>query len=266
MKLFCHISIALSAVLFLFGICHAQSSAAGKAGGLVSGGAGTNALISAAGKTIDRSIFSRLSKAGTKNTAVTRNRKPASPKTAKSKLQGAIASNTTSVDILKFRPLGNSGADLELANLLTAEPDEKQALILIFGETKKAYDSEAARFGKKNDLALALTFFIQTGVMIHNDAPEPSDESVMKLYDALAESMLESKEIAQMSNSEKQHASDTLVFISGLIIAGYTVSVENQDQETLELYRRFAGDCIESLTGISAAKMEFDENGLKIRS
>lgn len=175
-------------------------------------------------------------------------------------------SNTAKFRAVNFQPVGNTGFDQELANLLTKKPDEKQALLLIFKESKKAYQTEAQKMGRKNDLALALTFLISTCVTVYHDSPEPTDQATENLYQLLAETLIETPGFAKTSNKNKQLSSDKMVYISGLLLAGYLSSKENNDPQTLKLYQQTAGECLESLMGVSAEKMEFDETGLTIKA
>jgi hypothetical protein len=266
--------IWISAIAFItFSIpcvCFAQASGVGSINsGLVKGGAGSSALVSKLSSLVDPGIFNRMANKPKKTAAVKRNSasRPNSKSSKPVKARNLPGDSAVLADasVLNFRPNGNSGADQTFADLLSQDEDVNQALLLIFSETKKAYDIEAAKQGRKNDLALAMTFFITTAVTVHNDAPEPSDAATENLYQALAESMRESKEIAQMSNKDKQTASDTLVYVSGLILAGYVTSKQGDDQATLSIYRQAAADTLHSLTGISADKMEFNKTGLNFK-
>jgi hypothetical protein len=258
--------IALSIPL----VCLSQVSGVGSInGGLAKGGAGSSALVSRLGSLVDPGIFNRMANKSKKTTPVKRNTasrtNSKTPKTLKTKNPPVDSAVLANVSVLKFRPTGNSGVDQTFADLLTQDDDVKQLLLLIFSESKKAYDAEAAKMGRKNDLALAMTFFITTAVTVHNDAPEPSDAATENLYQALAESMRESEEFAQMSNKDKQSASDTLVYVSGLILAGYITSKQGDDEATLNIYRQAAADTLLALTGISANRMEFNKTGLNFK-
>ncbi len=261
-------------VLVAFFVCHvtffAQSGAVGSIkGGLAKGGAGSTALVERLGSLVDPGIFNRLANKSKKTSPVkkaTSSRTTSkTSKTIKSKTPPLQSTVLADAAVLKFRSTGNSGVDETFADLLTQDDDVKQMLLLIFAESKKAYDTEAVKMGRKNDLALAMTFFIATTVTVYNDAPEPSDAATENLYQALADSMRESTEIAQMSNQDKQTASDTLVYVSGLILAGYLTSKQGNDEATLNIYRQAAADTLLALTGITAEKMEFDSVGLNFK-
>lgn len=168
-------------------------------------------------------------------------------------------------EVINYQPAADTKFDQAFADLLTQKPDERAALLMIFAETKKAYNAEAKKLGRPNDLALVFTFFISACLTVYHDAPEPTDEATENLYQVIAQSLNESPEIAIMSNEDKQINAEKLIYISGLIYAGYLSSKQTQDEESLKIYRQVAGVCLESLIGISAESIEFDKNGLKIR-
>ncbi len=251
-------------------VCFAQASGVGSInGGLAKGGAGSSALVTKLGSLVDPGIFNRMANKSKKTTPVKSKTNSSSktkvPKTTRNKTVPGDSAVLADSSVLKFRPIGNSGVDQTFAELLTQEDEERRLLLLIFSESKKAYDLEGSKLGRKNDLAFAMTFFIATAVTVHNDAPEPSDAATENLYQALSESMLETEEIAQMSNKDKQTASDTLVYVSGLLLAGYITSKDSDDDSTLEIYRQAAADTLLALTGISAEKMEFNSTGLNFK-
>lgn len=256
--------LVLPALMLLASTGFAQTSGIGSINsGLAKGGAGSTALASKLGSLVDRGVFKRVANKSKTTTSSRSKSKTTKPKPGAVKQSGPL--NLADASALKFRPIGNSGIDENFADLLTTDPEVKDGLLNIFSETKKAYDIEAGNMGRENDLAFALTFFIATVVTVYNDGPEPSDTATESLYNALSESMLESEEIVNMSNQDKQMASDTLVYVSGLLLAGYITSKDTDDEETFSIYRQAAAETLLSLTGISADKMEFTRTGLDIK-
>lgn len=263
-------------LLIISSICFGQTGAGGSASPLGAGGKAEGAFTAKLTTAINKKVFSKLANASqnsagkSKKTPIRQNRPqsvaknstktktPTAPKNSQSDTQ------TSQNSVFNFRPVGNTGVDKSLVELMTNKPEEQQIFQLIFSETKKAYQAEATKLGRQNDLALSLTFFIATCVTVYHDAPEPSDLATDNLYLMLAESMVETPEIAKMSNQEKNITSDTLIYISGLILAGYMSSKENNDAETLAIYQKTAGECLQSLMGISPDNIYFEGNDLKI--
>ncbi len=270
----------VSLVLFLVSyISFSQITGSGTVlnSGPIGSGKVTSALPGKLRSIINKKVFSRINptslatRNNPKSISSNSKRKNSKNKTANRPIDSSGLAKSgnllkvSNLGVIKFEPIGDTGFDEELADLLTPKPDEKEALLLIFSETKKAYQSEAEKLGRQNDLALALTFFMSTCVTAYHNTPEPTDRATDSLYQVLAESLMETPEIVQMSNQEKYLASDKLIYVSGLILAGYLSSKENNDRETLSVYRKVAGDCLEAVSGISPEKMEFNQAGLKIK-
>ncbi len=165
---------------------------------------------------------------------------------------------------LLFTPLGNSGVDRELVNSLTAKADEREALLTVLKATKKAYEVEVAKAGKSNNVAAALTFFIATCVTVYNDAAEPSDAASENLMAALSELMSAAPEVARLSNRDKQNLHDRLVYLSGLILAGYINGKQTNDEASLVTFRLLAGACLQSVMQLEPQRLHFNETGLVI--
>ncbi len=166
--------------------------------------------------------------------------------------------------VLTFRPNVNSGFDRELAKSFSTNKAEQDTYLLIFKTIKTAYDVEATKLGRKNDVAMALTFFIGTTLMVYHDSPEPSEEAIDNVYQTLADSLTEDGNLATSSDLSKQQISDTLVYISGIVLAGYMNGKQTNDKETLDAYRVMAGSCLQTLMKIDPDSLKFSKNGLQV--
>ena len=194
------------------------------------------------------------------NAAVTRKR----PRRRPANRSASTPAPALGAKSLFFTPVGNSGIDLQLVNSLTTNADERVALLTVLRETKKAYEAEVAKVGRSNNVAAALTFFVATCVTVYNDAPEPSDEASENLADALSELMSENPQITQLSNRNKQGLHDRLVYVSGLILAGYVNGKQTNDAASLQAFRLLAGVCLQSVLQIEPQRLRFNDNGLVI--
>ncbi|MEK7724239.1 MAG: DUF6683 family protein [Acidobacteriota bacterium] len=272
----------LGVVLIFSSLIFPQVSGGGSMNqGATGGGSMGGSLSGQLGGILNKNVFARtIKKNSTKSNAAKSN------KNSVSKPSNTVAKNKSvtrptaktpaptseaeyedlNLDAIKYQPIGNTRFDQEFANMITQNPDEKAALLIVFAETKKAYNAEAKKLGRPNDLALVFTFFISACLTVYHDAPEPTEEATENLYQVIAQSLSESPETAQMSNSDKNLTAEKLIYITGVIYAGYLSSKQTQDVETLKIYRQTAGVCLETLIGISAESIEFDKNGLKIRS
>ena len=194
------------------------------------------------------------------NTAVRRKRPP--HRTANR--TGSTPAPALGARSLFFTPLPNLGVDRDLVNSLTQNADERLALLTVLRETKKAYEVEVAKVGKSNNVAAALTFFVATCVTVFNDAPEPSDEATENLMDALSELLSETPAVTQLTNRNKQALHDRLVYVSGLILAGYINGKQTNDQASLQAFRLLAGICLQSVLQFEPQRLHFNETGLVI--
>ena len=75
------------------------------------------------------------------------------------------------VDVLMFKPSGDSGVTKALADAIGETPDERAALVQAFAQLTQGYEAEVARDGKSNNLAAAMTFFIGTSACVTSSAP-----------------------------------------------------------------------------------------------
>lgn len=218
-------------------------------------------IFTGLGQKIGKSTSSNKTTASKKTTGKTNSAKSTIAK--KNSIPSPVENTKTA---LNFVPTGDTGFDVELAQMLSQKVDEQEVLLTIFRETKKAYNAEAQKLGRNNDVALATTFFVAACITVYHQSPDPSDEATDALYNSLAEEMLSSPETAKMSNEEKQLASDKLVYLGGLILGGYLISKESGDQQTMEAYRQIAAACFQEFTNLNVAEYEFTATGLKLKS
>jgi hypothetical protein len=168
--------------------------------------------------------------------------------------------------VLLYNPIANTGIDIGLAESFTSNKAEQDTFMLIFKTVKTEFEKEAAKEGRKNNIAMALTFFIVTTSVVYHDSPEPSDETIEKVYQSLADSMVENGEFSNFSDLDKQSMSDRLVYISGVVLFGYTVAKQTNDKTTKDTYRALAGICMKSLMKLDPDKVKINKDGLSFSS
>jgi hypothetical protein len=164
----------------------------------------------------------------------------------------------------KFTPTVQSSNLKIIAETLGSTEEEKTFLKQLFAETKKGFETEAAKKGIKNNVAAAMTFLIASTVTVYHDAPEPTDEATLILFMALNEMFDEMPEMASVPNKDKQFLYDTYVCFSGLALAGYMQAKENNDNEMLKQYRTIAGVLLQEVLKLNPDKIIFEGNTLKI--
>lgn len=68
-----------------------------------------------------------------------------------------------------------------------------------------------------------------------------------------------------MSNQDRQKLYEAFVLTATLPLLGYTVAVEQNDQELLQTYREIAGVALETALGVRPDRLKFTETGLELR-
>jgi hypothetical protein len=185
--------------------------------------------------------------------------------TPKTKTQPTITDTPETISGLTFDPVPNAGIDRELVAAFTENRAEQEALLELFRISKNVYGEEVSKKGRSNDVAMALTFFIATCVTVYHDAPEPSEAALDNLYESLADLMSQEAGIVNSSNIDKQILHDRLVYISGLVLGGYSAAKEQNDSASLTTFRLLAGVCLKSLMQLEPDNLKFDQNGLVVK-
>lgn len=241
---------------------------------VVGGGSLEKPVAAQLGGLISSNVFNNLKNpSSTTKTRQTPAKSKTTAKTTKGKAKtksapssSPIVAPTNNYNAIKFRPSGNSGVDRILASSISNDAAIQRDLITLFQVTKDSYSQEVAKKGKNNDVAMAMTFFIASLVTVYNNAPEPSETALENLYNLLAESMNEDATFANSTNSDKQMAHDTMVYISGLVLGGYTLGKQQNDRNTIQSFRDLAGICLQSLMKLDPNKLSFNKTGLVVKS
>ena len=170
----------------------------------------------------------------------------------------------TAKNYASFTPSAQTNNLKIIADTLGTTNEEKAGLKLLFAETKKGFEAEAAKKGMKNNIAAAMTFLIATTVTVYHDAPEPSDEATENLFFALNAMFDEMPEMAGVPNKDKQFLYDTYISFSGLTLAGYMQSKEANDKATLKQFQQVAGSLLQEILKIDPNTVSFEGNTLKL--
>lgn len=266
LKTFCKICV-FSCVIWLITFSNASAQ-------VVGGGNIEKPVAAQIGGLVNSNVFKRLQSSPVKSKTKTTPAKssPVSKQIKSSKTPSKTPGKTTppvataNYSAISFNPVANAGIEQELASAISNKRDEQAALIEIFKLTKTAYESEAAQKGKRNDVAMATTFFIATCLTVYHDSPEPSEAAIDSVYNTLAEAMIEDAAITKSSNIDKQVIHDRLVYLSGLVLVGYTTGKQNKDAATVQIFRLLAGACLKTLMQLDPDKLSFNKTGLDVKS
>ena len=160
----------------------------------------------------------------------------------------------SSYAMLRFRPVANSGVAKQMADALGNDAQERAGLLAIFQEVKKSYEAEAAKGGKSNNIAAALTFFLASASMAYHQTDAPSDSLTDALVDILQQEMSTAPEFKSMTDLEKQKMHDWLVVSGGFILAGYLDGVKTNDAKELNDYKELANQLVKLVLGTGVEK------------
>lgn len=166
---------------------------------------------------------------------------------------------------LRFRPSGTRLTATKLADQIGSTPAEKQQLAADLNTIYQAFDQQAARLGKPNDLGLALSYFLAQNTVMYRSKPDPTDAQFVELSNVLSSWLAENGALKNLTNQQKQELYETLVAFTGLAQAGYQQAMAQGNQENLQAVRHLAGVNLKSITHIAPDRFDFTEQGLTIQ-
>lgn len=155
----------------------------------------------------------------------------------------------------KFRPDATVDTGKKIADTLGTTDDEKVLYKTIFQATKSAYESQTAAKGWKNDVAGAMTFFLVTTSTLYHDSPEPGDEKVTAIYDAVRQSIDDIPDFAAASNKDKQAMYDLFIGFAGIPLATYEEGKQGSNAQTIAIARQLSGELIKVVLKTDPAKL-----------
>lgn len=253
----------LSALFFLLALSVNAQISGGAAGAVGYEKAYEAAGGSAAAKKVQKNIGSALKGAAGKAKASTRRSRPTGNASRGRQVTRQAVPRHTSAGTA-YRPDPSLDVAKTLADSIGTTQQEKELLHTLFVTTKTAFDEEMAAKGRTNTVSGAFTFFIVASSTTYHNSPEPSEEAVDAILDALDETFTEMPEFAQMSNKDKQQISDTLVALSGLMVLGNPRFNPELDERTHAEFRQLAGLLIQSILQTDPEKLRFDNDGLVV--
>lgn len=163
----------------------------------------------------------------------------------------------------KFRP--DAGVDTAkiMAETLGETPEERALYKQIVDGTKAAFEKEVSAKGWKNNIAGAFTFFIVALGTTYHDSPEPSDETVNALYEAMNQTIDEIPEFGKMSNRDKQGLYNTLIGFAGIPLATLEEGKQSNNQPTIKIARQLAGQLIQIVLKTDPNRLRFVNGEMK---
>ena len=147
---------------------------------------------------------------------------------------------------------------------LSSDPAIVREMNTALNEGFKAFEAEARRLGRPNNVAMAFTYLVGVCYMVHY-GEEPSETALMNLQANTDAAFGSSAAFKALSAQDRQKLYETFVLMATLLLMGYTVAMEQNDQELLNTYREIAGVALESVLGVRPDRLKFTATGLELR-
>lgn len=147
---------------------------------------------------------------------------------------------------------------------LSSDPALIREMTTAFNEAFKAFEAEAKRLGRPNNVAMAFTYLVGVCYMVHY-GEEPSETALMNLQANTDAAFGSSAAFKALSSQDRQKLYEAFVLMATLPLLGYTVATEQNDQELLQTYREIAGVALESALGVRPDRLKFTATGLELR-
>jgi hypothetical protein len=227
------------------------------------GGSWNNPTSASIGNIINDRLWNRVfAKARARDKA--RASAPANTSRAETPVAKAEVPKKTPAQIdgaARFRSTGTRLRTQAFADFLSSGSAEtKKQMIAIISTLLTEYEKAARAQGKANDLALATTAALVYNSSIYNGTPEPDDDRIMEIRDAMAELMAEDGTFASMTDRQKQELYENLVISTMLAKVGYEEAKKTGDKNTMESYRTLAGQTLEAVSGMPPEKIDFSSD------
>lgn len=170
------------------------------------------------------------------------------------------AGSTAASEGTRFTPSGKRIYVAKMVDTLTEDEDQKKALTDLFEKALITFDTAIKKAGMANDMAPALALYIQTlwSVQSGKEVPDAgSDKLIVQMR-----GLLNSPEIAGLSNSDKQSLYEYCVCMSTMTLTLYQAAEGKEEQ--LNSVRTFARSALKTLLGVEADKVAISTKGLEI--
>ncbi|MCA3253230.1 MAG: DUF6683 family protein [Pseudomonadota bacterium] len=182
----------------------------------------------------------------------------AAPAAAGGRLLVPAAPQTT------FRPQPRRLLVQGFAESLSTNPAEVKELVDVFTQGFGAFESEARRLGRPNNVAMAFAYLVGVCYMVHHGL-EPSEAALLNLQANSDAAFGSLDNFKALKDPEQQKLYESFVLMATLPLMGYTVAVAQNDRTLLATYREAAGAALETVLGVRPDRLKFTATGLEVR-
>lgn len=171
--------------------------------------------------------------------------------------------DTLPASATSFSPTPGFPAARAFAQSLSDDAEVQQALMALFEHGRDTFETQAHAEGKPNNVALAVSFFIQANYYVYTGGREVSDAAQTSLWAAVHETLAHSPAFPA-AHRERQAFYETFVMLAVLPLYGYLDAVQSGDAESVSLFKTLAGQNLELAFGAPPEALRFTEAGLDI--
>ena len=168
------------------------------------------------------------------------------------------------VSVTSFTPASNFRMAHTLAESLSDDPEVQQALVMLLEHGREEFEAQARAEGKPNNVALALSFFIQANYYVYTGGKEVSDAAQESLWLTLHDILANTPDFTATSNRERQELYEGFLLMATLPLYGYLISLEDGDMQSADLFRTLAGQNLEAAFNVSPDALHFTATGWEI--
>lgn len=150
------------------------------------------------------------------------------------------------------------------AQSLGGTPEEVQSLSAVLNQGLSAFEQEAQRLERANNVAMAFAYLVGVCYMVYHNE-EPAETALLNLQANADAALGSSEEFKGLSDQQRQELYETLVLTATVPFMGYLQASDTQDQTLLQTYRDLAASTLESTLGMHPDKLLFTKAGLELR-
>lgn len=167
---------------------------------------------------------------------------------------------------LTFKQTGTRLLTPKLVDQLGKTQAEKDQVAAILTMLFQEFDKQAAKLGRPNDLAFALSYFMAQNATLYRGRPDPKDQQFLDLRETVVLALGQSGAFARMTDRQKQEMYEMLVAYTGLVYLTYQDAKRRGDTRTAKEMRELAGLNLKSITHLEPERIDFTDQGLTIKA